>query len=109
VLLDEHLLERHGRTGYVLREGLPRLGGGGGDFDGEVDTEAAVRQAQHVPGQPFVEQGALQKEGDHAGAEVLAELGQIERRHMDEPSLSVESAFEEDGVQVRIAPGELTR
>jgi len=109
VLLDEHLLQRHGRTGYILREGLARLGGGGRDFDGEVNTEAAVRPAQHVPGQPFVEQSALEKEGDHAGAEVLAEPVQIEAWHMDEPPLPVESAFEENGVQVRIPPGELTR
>jgi hypothetical protein len=108
VLLDEHLLQRHGRTGYILREGLARLGGGGGDLDGEVHTEAAVCPAQHDPGQPFVEEGALQEEGDHAGAEVLTELGQIEGRHMDEPPLPVESAFEENGVQVRIPPGELT-
>jgi hypothetical protein len=41
--------------------------------------------------------------------EVLIELGQIEGRHMDEPPLPVESAFEENRVQVRIPPGELTR
>jgi hypothetical protein len=84
VLLDEHLLQRHRRTGYVLREGLARLGGGCGDLDGKVNTKAAVRPAQHVAGQPFVEEGALQEEGDHVGAKVLTELGQIEGRHMDE-------------------------
>lgn len=36
MLLDEHLLQRHRRTGYVLREGLARLGGGCGDLDGKV-------------------------------------------------------------------------
>ena len=79
------------------------------DLDGEVHTEAAVRPAQHVSGQPFVEEGALQEEGAHAGAEVLAELVQIEGWHMDELSLSVESAFEKDGMEVRIPPRALTR
>ena len=51
MLFDEHLPERHGRTGYVLREGFARFGGGGGDLDGEVHTESAVCQVQHVPGQ----------------------------------------------------------
>lgn len=61
MLLDEHLPERHGRTGYVLREGLARLGGGGGDLDREVYTEATVCPAQHVPGQPIVEEARFKK------------------------------------------------
>lgn len=41
--------------------------------------------------------------------DVLTEPGQIAGRHMDAPPFPVESAFEEDGVEVRIPPGELTR
>jgi len=38
-----------------------------------------------------LEEGALQEEGDHAGAEVLTELRQIEGWHVDELSLPVAS------------------
>jgi hypothetical protein len=61
-----------------------------------------------VPGQTFVEEGALEEEGDHAGAEVLTELGQIGAWHMDKPPLPVESVFQEDSMEVRIPPRELT-
>jgi hypothetical protein len=81
----------------ILREGLARLGGGGGDLGGMVNPKTHVRPAQPVPGQLFVEEGALQEEGDHAGAEVLTELGQMDGSHMDGPSASVESVFAENG------------
>jgi hypothetical protein len=74
-----------------------------------IHTEATVCPAQHVPCQPFVEEGVLQKVGDHAGAEVLTELRQIEGWHVDRLSLPVESAFQEDGVQMGIEPDEVSR
>jgi hypothetical protein len=51
----------------------------------------------------------LQKEGHHAGAEVLTELRQIKGWHVDELSLPVEFAFQEDGVQMGIIAGEVSR
>jgi hypothetical protein len=62
-----------------------------------VNPKTDVRPAQPVPGKLFVEEGALQEEGDHAGAEVLTELGQIDGLHMDGPAALVESAFAENG------------
>ena len=46
--------------------------------------------------------GVCAEVGDHAEAEVLTELRQIEGRHVEELSLPVESAFQEDGVQMGI-------
>ena len=51
----------------------------------------------------------LQKEGHHAGAEILTELRQIKGWHVDELSLPVEFAFQEDGVQMGIIAGEVSR
>ena len=45
--------------------------------------------------------------GDRAVAEVLTELGDIEKRQMDEPFLPVEASLQHDGVDVRVDPGEV--
>lgn len=64
-----------------------------------------MRPLEHVPAEPFVEERALQEEGDRGAAEKVTELREIEGWDVDELSLPVESAFEEHGMAMRRRTG----
>jgi hypothetical protein len=51
----------------------------------------------------------MEEEGDHGRAEVSGELGEIEGGNMNESSLAIEAAFQEDAVEVGVEPDEVSR
>ena len=51
----------------------------------------------------------LEEEGDHGSAEVSGEPGEIEGGDMNESSLAIEAAFQEDAVEMGIESDEVSR
>ena len=75
----------------------------------ELSTEAAVSPREHAPGQPLADERALEEEGDHGSAEVSGEPGEIEGGDMNESTLAIEAAFQENAVEVGVEPDEVSR
>jgi len=51
----------------------------------------------------------LEEEGDHGSAEVSGEPGEIEGGDMNESSLAIEAAFQEDAVKVGVEADKVSR
>jgi hypothetical protein len=59
----------------------------------QVDAEAAVGPLEHAPGQPLVDERALEEEGNDGSAEVSDEPGEIKGGGVNESPLAIETAF----------------
>ena len=58
----------------------------------------------HALCQPFVQELALQEQGDDSLGEAGTHPGQLHGREVDEPSLAVEASLKEQAMPVRVPP-----
>jgi hypothetical protein len=68
-----------------------------------------VCPVKHAPGQPLVQQLALQEERDDSLAEAGAHLHQIDSRDMHESALVVKASLQEQAMPVRMEPAKRFR